>query len=131
MRSGLAWTGLAIAAAEALVGIAMSFAPNPEGRLGGLLYVAMYAVPTAAVAVAWASGRRWAHTVSGWAGLALAALYTAVAILNWSGYTPWEAVFVLVATVPAVLFDLVVFWALVLPSLEPRPASRHRRSFRP
>jgi hypothetical protein len=113
LRTRLRWFGLALAAAQALVGIVIAFVPNLEGPLGGLLYGLMYAVPTAAVALAWGSTSRPVQTVGGWAALLLAVFYTAIPVLNWNGYTPLETVFVLGVTVPTVLFDLAVFSALI------------------
>ena len=52
----------------------------------------------------------------------MAALYTAVPILNWGGYTAQQAVFVGAITLPTVLFDLAVFWALAVRALD-RPVS--------
>lgn len=102
-----------LAAAHLLVGIGMVVVGNPEGWPGGVFYVLLYGVPVALIGLAVrAQARAWV-TAAGWAALILAIYYTAVPIGNWSGYTAGQALFVVLITVPTVLFDLVVFWATI------------------
>ncbi len=105
---------IAIALVHVIVGAGVSLSPNSDGFLGGVLYVAMYALPLALFGFGLRSAKHGWRTATGWAALVLAAGYSAVVIGNWSGYAPLQALFVLVVTAPTVAVDLVIFWATVL-----------------
>lgn len=105
---------ICIALIHVIVGAGVSIVPNPEGLAGGVLYVAMYALPLIVFGFGLRSAKPGWRTATGWAALVLAAGYSLVVTGNWSGYAAGQALFVLAVTAPTVAVDLAIFWAAVL-----------------
>ena len=105
---------MALAGAQVIVGAGISLAPNPEGWFGGILYVALYAVPLVVLGLMLRSSRRLWRSVAGWLALFLGVCYSIVVIGNWSGYTAQQAIFATAISVPTVAVDLAIFWVALL-----------------
>lgn len=97
-----------------IIGTGMSLVPNPDGWIGGVLYVAMYALPLIVFGFGLRSPKQGWRTATGWTALVLAAGYSMVLIANWSGYSRDQALFAALVTAPTVALDLAIFWAAVL-----------------
>ncbi len=114
LLSRLSLIAISLALVQVIIGVGLSLVPNPEGRLGGALYVAMYSVPLILFGFGLRSAKQGWRTATGWTALVLAAGYSMVVIGNWSGYTPQQALFAVGITAPTVAVDLAIFWSTVL-----------------
>ena len=96
------------------VGVAVALIGNLEGPMGGLLYVAMFAVPMALIAIGIASSHFAARVASAWFGLALALTYSAVLVGNWSGYSTETRAVAVIVIIPTVLLYFAVCGFVVM-----------------
>lgn len=103
-----------LAALHVIVAVGVSFSDNPEGRLGGILYAALYGVPLVLIGLGLRSGERRLTMFAGWAALVLGAYYTLVVVGNWSGYASWQATFAVAITTPTTLLLPAIFWGAIL-----------------
>jgi hypothetical protein len=109
----LSWIAMALAAAQVVIAIGVSFFGTDGGWFGGILYALLYALPLLLIALALRSSHSWLHTAAGWAALVLAGYYSFIVVASWSGQSK-EDVFMVCTTAPTVGLDLVIFWATVL-----------------
>jgi hypothetical protein len=111
---GLSWAAIILAVGHAAIGVTMAVAGNPDGWIGGVFYVAVYAVPLLLVALALRGHASLWRKVAGWAALAIAAYETLILAGNWTGYSAAQAVFVTAITVPTALLYALIFWAVIV-----------------
>jgi hypothetical protein len=118
----LSWVAMALAAAQVVVGIGVSFFGTDTGWQGGVAYALLYALPLLLIALALRSSRSSFSTAAGWAALVLAVFYCFIVFKSWSSSFSGDDVFMVCTTAPTVALDLVIFWATVLHRLG-RPAT--------
>ncbi len=96
--------------AQLIVGIAVSIFPNPEGWVGGVLYAAVYALPLLLLGLLLRSRQQPWCTVACVRRLLYDGRGRELAWLH----DPAGAIIAVGITVPTVVADVAIFWAVVL-----------------